>query len=177
MPLNLEDKKAIVSEVAEVASSALSAIAAEYKGLTAAEMTEFRAKAREAGVYVRVVKNTLARRAVNGTEFECMAEALVGPLVLAFSQEDPGAAARVVSDFAKENGKLTVKVVSVGGKLLEAGEIERLAKMPTKEQAISMLMSVMKAPIGKFVRTLAEPHAKLVRTVAAVRDKKQAEAA
>ncbi len=177
MPLNLEDKKAIVSEVAEVASSALSAIAAEYKGLTAAEMTEFRAKAREAGVYVRVVKNTLARRAVNGTEFECMAEALVGPLVLAFSQEDPGAAARVVSDFAKENGKLTVKVVSVGGKLLEAGEIERLAKMPTKEQAISMLMSVMKAPIGKFVRTLAEPHAKLVRTIAAVRDKKQAEAA
>ncbi len=177
MPLNLEDKKAIVSEVAEVASSALSAIAAEYKGLTAAEMTEFRAKAREAGVYVRVVKNTLARRAVNGTEFECMAEALVGPLVLAFSREDPGAAARVVSDFAKENGKLTVKVVSVGGKLLEAGEIERLAKMPTKEQAISMLMSVMKAPIGKFVRTLAEPHAKLVRTVAAVRDKKQAEAA
>ena len=106
-----------------------------------------------------------------------MAEALVGPLVLAFSQEDPGAAARVVSDFAKENGKLTVKVVSVGGKLLEAGEIERLAKMPTKEQAISMLMSVMKAPIGKFVRTLAEPHAKLVRTIAAVRDKKQAEAA
>ncbi len=177
MPLNLEDKKAIVSEVAEVASSALSAIAAEYKGLTAAEMTEFRAKAREAGVYVRVVKNTLARRAVNGTEFECMAEALVGPLVLAFSQEDPGAAARVVSDFAKENGKLTVKVVSVGGKLLEAGEIERLAKMPTKEQAISMLMSAMKAPISKFVRTLAEPHAKLVRTVAAVRDKKQSEAA
>ncbi len=177
MPLNLDDKKAIVSEVAEVASSALSAIAAEYNGLTAAEMTEFRARARESGVYVRVVKNTLARRAISGTEFECMSEALVGPLVLAFSQEDPGAAARVVSDFAKENDKLAVKLVSIGGKLLDAGEIDRLAKMPTKEQAISMLMSVMKAPVSKFVRTLAEPHAKLVRTIAAVRDKKQSEAA
>ncbi len=177
MPLNLEDKKAIVSEVAEVASSALSAIAAEYNGLTATEMTELRAKARESGVYVRVVKNTLARRAVTGTEFECMSEALVGPLVLAFSQEDPGAAARLISDFAKENDKLAVRLVSIGGKLLDAGEIDRLAKMPTKEQAISLLMSVMKAPVTKFVRTLAEPHAKLVRTIAAVRDKKQAEAA
>ncbi len=177
MPLNLDDKKAIVSEVAEVASSALSAIAAEYNGLTAADMTELRAKARESGVYVRVVKNTLARRAVSGTEFECMSEALVGPLVLAFSQEDPGAAARVFSDFSKEKDKLAVKVVSIGGELLDAGEVERLAKMPTKEQAISMLMSVMKAPIGKFVRTLAEPHAKLVRTIAAVRDSKQSQAA
>ncbi len=177
MPLSPDDKKAIVAEVAEVASSALSAIAAEYKGLSAVEMTELRARARESGVYMRVVKNTLARRAVQGTEFECMAEALVGPLVLAFSQEDPGAAARVVSEFSKENDKLAVKLVSIGGKLLDGGEVERLAKMPTKEQAISMLMSVMKAPVGKFVRTLAEPHAKLARTVAAVRDKKQSEAA
>ncbi len=177
MPLSPEDKKAIVAEVAEVASGALSAIAAEYKGLTAVEMTELRARARESGVYMRVVKNTLARRAVQGTEFECMSEALVGPLVLAFSREDPGAAARVVSEFSKENDKLAVKLVSIGGKLLDGSQIDRLAKMPTKEQAISMLMSVMKAPIGKFVRTLAEPHAKLVRTVAAVRDKKQSEAA
>ena len=102
-----------------------------------------------------------------------MTESLTGPLVYAFSQEDPGAAARVISDFAKENDKLVVKLVSIGGKLLEPGDIKRLADMPTKEQAISMLMSVMKAPIEKFVRTIREPHAKLVRTVAAIRDQKQ----
>lgn len=174
MALNLEQKKAIVAEVAEVASGALSAIAAEYNGLSAEQMTELRAKAREQNVYLRVVRNTLARRALEGTDFECMNVALVGPLVLAFSQDDPGAAARVVKDFAKANDKLQVKVVSIGGKLLAASELERLAKMPTKEQAISMLISVMKAPVEKFVRTLAEPHAKLVRTVAAIRDSKQA---
>lgn len=174
MALNLEQKKAIVAEVAEVANGALSAIAAEYNGLSAGQMTELRAKAREQNVYLRVVRNTLARRAFEGTDFECMSEALVGPLVLAFSQDDPGAAARVVKDFAKANERLQVKVVSIGGKLLAASELERLANMPTKEQAISMLMSVMKAPVEKFVRTLAEPHAKLVRTVAAIRDSKQA---
>jgi len=171
--LSLEQKKAVVSEVSEVAANAHSAIAAEYLGLTVGDMTALRAKARESSVYVRVVKNTLAKRAIEGTVFECMSEALVGPLVLAFSQEDPGAAARVIQDFAKQNDKLVVKVVSVGGKLLGPGDIKRLADMPTKEQAISMLMAVMKAPIEKFVRTLAEPHAKLVRTVAAIRDQKQ----
>jgi large subunit ribosomal protein L10 len=131
-------------------------------------------KAREQNVYLRVVKNTLARRALEGTDFECMSEALVGPLVLAFSQEDPGAAARVISDFAKENDKLVVKLVSIGGKLLEAGDIKRLADMPTKDQAISMLMSVMNAPLEKMARTLNEVPGKLVRTVAAVRDQKDA---
>ncbi|MFA5529653.1 MAG: 50S ribosomal protein L10 [Thiohalomonadaceae bacterium] len=174
MALNRDQKQAIIDEVAEVAAKAYSAVGAEYTGLTAAQMTQLRAKAREGGVYVRVVKNTLARRAFQGTEFECMQEALTGPLVLAFSQEDPGAAARVIQAFAKDNAKLVTKVVSIGGKLLDASELDRLAKMPTKEQAISMLMSVMKAPVEKFVRTLAEPHAKLVRTVAAIRDQKQA---
>jgi large subunit ribosomal protein L10 len=172
--LSLEQKKAVVSEVSEVAANAHSAIAAEYLGLSVGDMTALRAKARENSVYVRVVKNTLAKRAIEGTEFECMSEALVGPLVLAFSQEDPGAAARVIQDFAKQNDKLVVKVVSIGGKLLAPGDIKRLADMPTKEQAISMLMAVMKAPIEKLARTLAEPHAKLVRTVAAIRDQKQA---
>jgi len=172
--LNREQKEAIVAEVAEVAASAYSAVGAEYTGLSAGEMTELRAKARDEGVYLRVVKNTLARRAVEGTDFECLKEGLVGPLVLAFSQEDPGAAARVISDFAKENEDLAVKLVSISGKLLDASEVDRLAKMPNKEQAISMLMSVMKAPVEKFVRTLNEPHAKLVRTVAAVREQKQA---
>ncbi|MEJ2687214.1 MAG: 50S ribosomal protein L10 [Gammaproteobacteria bacterium] len=174
MALTLEEKKAVVAEVAEVAGSALSAVAAEYRGLTVGQMTALRTKARDGGVYLRVVKNTLARRALTGTEFECMNEALEGPLVLAFSQEDPGAAARVIKDFAKEHEKLAVKLVSVGGQLLPAGDIERLAKLPTREQAISMLMATMQAPVAKFVRTLNEVPGKLTRTVAAIRDQKQA---
>ena len=173
MALNLNDKKAIVAEVAEVASTAYSAVAAEYAGLTVEQMTELRTKARESGVYLRVVKNTLARRAVQGTDFECIGDALSGPLVLAFSQEDPGAAARVIKDFAKDNEKLEVKLVSVGGQLLAAGDIERLAKMPTKEQAISLTMALMLAPIEKLARTLNEVPTKVTRVVAAVRDQKQ----
>ncbi|WP_275097724.1 50S ribosomal protein L10 [Sedimenticola hydrogenitrophicus] len=174
MPLNLEQKKAVVAEVAEVASTAYSAIAAEYRGLTVGEMTELRAKAREAGVYVRVVKNSLARRAVENTDFECMKEGLTGPLVIAFSQEDPGAAARVIKDFAKDHSKLVVKVVSIGGKLLAVSDLEALSKMPTYEQAVSMLMAVMKAPVEKLARTINEVPGKLVRTVAAIRDAKEA---
>lgn len=174
MALNLEQKKAIVSEVAEVAQGAFSAVAAEYRGLSVAQMDDLRKKARESGVYLRVVKNTLARRAVEGTEFACMQEGMVGPLVLAFSQEDPGSAARLIADFSKGNDKLVVKLVSIGGQLLAAGEIERLASMPTKDQAISMLMSVMQAPVTQLARTIREPHAKLARTFAALRDKMQA---
>ena len=173
MALNLDQKKAVVAEVAEVAANAHSAIAAEYIGLSVEDMTNLRVQARENNVYLRVVKNTLARRAFEGTDYECMSEAMVGPLVLAFSQEDPGAAARVISDFSKEHDKLVVKLVSIGGKLLEAGDIKRLADMPTKDQAISLLMSVMNAPIEKLARTLNEVPGKLVRTVAAVRDQKQ----
>lgn len=173
MALNLEQKKTIVKEVAEVAGNAYSAVAAEYNGLSSEDMTELRVKAREQGVYLRVVRNTLARRALEGTDFECMNNSLVGPLVLAFSQEDPGSAARVIKDFAKENEKLVVKLVSISGQLLAASELDRLASMPTKEQAISMLMALMKAPVEKFARTLNEVPGKLVRTVAAVRDQKQ----
>lgn len=174
MALTLEQKKAVVAEVAEVAKTAHSAVAAEYRGITVEKMTEMRAKARSEGVYLKVAKNTLVKRAVEGTEFECMADELTGPLLFAFSVEDPGAAARVVKDFAKNEDKLVVRLVAMGAKLYEASEIERLASMPTRDQAIAMLMGVMKAPIEKFVRTLAEPHTKLVRTVAAVRDSKQA---
>jgi large subunit ribosomal protein L10 len=174
MALNLEQKKAVVAEVAEVAGKALAAVAAEYRGLTVEEMTELRVKARAGGVFVKVAKNTLVRRAVEGTEYECMQEALTGPLLLAFSMEDPGAAARLVKEYSKDHDKLIARLVSVGGQLYDASELERLSKLPTYDQAIAMLMSVMKAPIEKFVRTLAEPHAKLVRTVAAVRDAKQA---
>jgi len=174
VPLNFEQKKAVVAEVAEVASGAISAIAAEYRGLTVGEMTELRAKARESGVYLRVVRNSLARRAIEGTDFECMQEGLTGPLVMAFSQEDPGSAARVIEEFAKEHKHLVVKLVSIGGKLLQPSDIETLAKMPTYDQSISMLMAVMKAPTEKLARTLKEVPGKLVRTVAAIRDAKQA---
>jgi len=174
MALNIEQKKAVVAEVAEVANKALAAVAAEYRGLTVEEMTELRVKARQSGVFVKVAKNTLVRRAVEGTEFECMSESLTGPLLLAFSMEDPGAAARLVKDYIKSHDRMVVKLVAVGGQAYDASELERLSSLPTYEQALAILMGVMKAPIEKFVRTLAEPHAKLVRTIAAVRDAKQA---
>ena len=173
MALTLEAKKAVVSEVAEVASTAHSAVAAEYRGLTVEELTELRVKARQDGVYLRVVKNTLARRALEGTDFECMQDGLTGPLILAFSKEEPGAAARIVKDFAKQHDQLIPRLVSFGGQLLESSELDRLAMMPTRDQALSLLMAVMKAPVEKFVRTLNEVPGKLVRTVAAVRDQKQ----
>ncbi|MGC8518286.1 MAG: 50S ribosomal protein L10 [Steroidobacteraceae bacterium] len=174
MALNLDDKKALVAEVAEVAAVAQSVVAAEYRGLTVGQMTELRAKARAQGVYLRVVKNTLARRAFVGTTFEPVGPKLKGPLVLAFSKDDPGAAARLVKDFAKTNEKLSATLVSLGGQVLPAEDLDRVASLPTREQALSMLLGVIKAPIQKFVATLAEPPAKLARTLAAVRDQKQA---
>lgn len=174
MSLNIEQKKALVAEVAEVARSAQSVVAAEYRGLTVTQITSLRAKARKEGVYMRVVKNTLARRAIAGTTFECIGPQLKGPLILAFSKEDPGAAARVVKAFAKDNDKLVATLVSLGGQVLPAKAIDQVASLPTREQALSMLLGVMKAPISKFVRTLAEPHAMLVRTVGAIKDQKQA---
>ena len=173
MALNLEDKKALVAEVAEVAAKAQSVVAAEYRGLTVGQMTELRAKARKQGVYVRVVKNTLARKALAGTSFEAVGPKLKGPLVLAFSKDDPGAAARVVKDFAKANEKLVATLVSLGGKVLSAKDLEAVASLPTREQALSMLLGTLKAPVQKFVSTLAAAPSKLVRTVAAVRDQKQ----
>jgi len=173
MALTLEEKKAVVAEVSEVAKGAFSAVAAVYSGVTVDEMTDLRVKARQDNVYLRVVKNTLARLALENTDFECMSERLTGPLILAFSQEDPGAAARVAKDFAKENDKFEVTMLSVGGELLEPSEIDKLAKLPTRDQAISMLMAVMLAPTEKFVRTLNAVPTKLVRTVAAISDQKQ----
>lgn len=174
MALSLEEKKAIVADVAGIAANAHSAVAAEYAGLSSNEMNDLRVEARKDGVYLRIVKNSLAKRAVEGTEYECMSETFVGPVLLAFSQEDPGSAARVIKAFSKEHAALVVKSLSVGGQLLAANELERLASLPTKDQAISMLMSVMQAPITKLAQTLNEVPGKLVRTVAAVRDQKQA---
>lgn len=173
MALRLEDKKAIVAEVSEVAQTALSAAAANYRGLTVSQMDELRTKARNAGVYLKVVRNTLARRAFKDTEFECLSERLVGPLVLAFSKEEPGAAARLFRDFAKGNDKFEVHALALGGKALGADQLEAVAKLPTRDEALATLLNVMKAPITKFVRTMAEPTAQMVRVLAAVRDQKQ----
>src|SRR6201984_3067066 len=174
MALNLEDKKALVAEVAAVAQKAQSVVAAEYRGLTVSQMTELRAKARKQGVYMRVVKNTLARKALAGTSFETVGPKLKGPLVLAFSKDDPGAAARVVKDFAKAHEKLVATLVSLGGQVLPGGDLEKVASLPTREQALSMLLGVLKAPVQKLVGTLAEPAARLARTGGAGRRQKQA---
>ena len=175
MALGLEQKQQIVAEVNEVAASALSAVVADYRGLTVAEMTEMRVKARESGVYLRVVRNTLAKRAVEGTEYACLDETLVGPSLLAFSTEDPGSAARLLKDYAKQHDALEVKALSIGGELIAADQIDRVAKLPTLDEARAMLMSVMLAPVTKLARTVNEVPGKLVRTVAAIKAQKEAE--
>ncbi len=174
MALKLDAKQAIVADVAKFASQSVLVIAAEYRGLTVAKMTSFRSKAREAGLHAQVVRNTLARRAFENTEFACMSDALVGPLILLFAPEDPGVAARLVRDFAKENEIFTVKALAMGGQLLDGAQLKTVADLPTRDQAIAILMSVLQAPIVKLVRTLAEPHAQMVRAFAAVRDQKKA---
>jgi large subunit ribosomal protein L10 len=177
MALNFAEKQTVVTEVAEVASKALSAIAADYRGLTVEQLTALRVEARKAGVYLRVVKNTLARRALKGTDFACMNDGLTGPLILAFSVEDPGAAARVISEYVKSNDKLQVRVIAFGGRLLKPEELVTLATLPTYDQAISQLMSVIQGPTAKLVRTLNEVPGKLVRTLAAIRGAKEQQAA
>ncbi|MCL6417601.1 50S ribosomal protein L10 [Aestuariirhabdus sp. Z084] len=164
MALGLEDKKAIVAEVQEAAKGALSAVVADSRGVTVSDMTALRAQARENGVWLKVVRNTLARRAVEGTDYECLVETFVGPTLIAFSNEHPGAAARVLSDFAKGNDNFEVKAAAFEGEL---AEVAMLAKLPTYDEAIARLMSVMKeAAAGK-----------LVRTIAAIRDQKEEQAA
>ena len=173
MALGLEDKKAIVADVNEVAAAALSLVIADSRGCTVDAMTALRKQAREANVSMRVVRNTLARRAVEGTEFECAQGAFVGPSLLAFSMEDPGAAARLFKDFAKENEAFEVRALAVSGQLMGAESIDVLAKLPTRDQALSQLMSVMKAPVTKLVQTVDAVPTKLVRTLVAIRDQKQ----
>lgn len=176
MALKLEHKQAIVAEVNEAAGKALSAVLADYRGLTVSQMTELRAKARASGVYMRVIRNTLAKRAVAGTEHECLQSALVGPTLVAFSQEDPGAAARLLKEYAKTFEKLEVKALSIGGVLLGADQLDRVATLPTRDEALALLMAVMQAPVAKLARTLNEIPGKLVRTLAAVQAQKEAAA-
>ncbi len=175
MSLSLAEKQEVVAEISAVAASAHSAIAAEYRGLTVAQLTVLRVKAREHKVYLRVVKNTLARRAIQGTSFECMQDSLKGPLILAFSQDDPGAAARLFKEFVKRQDydKLSLKVLAIGGKTLSPDNLEKMASLPTKEEALSLLLAVIKAPIAKLAQTLNEIPGKLVRTVDAIRQQKE----
>ena len=154
MALNISEKKDVVKEVSEIASSAQAAVAAEYRGLTVQELSELRSNARNLGVYVKVIKNSLAKIAIKDTNFECMDPSLKGPLIFAFSKEDLGSAAKLVNDFKKENKLLKPVVVAVNGELVDVDKLSQIAALPTKDQAISMLMSVMKQPVEKFVRTL-----------------------
>ncbi|WP_169392488.1 MULTISPECIES: 50S ribosomal protein L10 [Psychrobacter] len=174
MALTLEQKQQVVAEVSEVAANAYSAVAAEYHGIGVAKLTKLREQAREKGVVLKVVKNTLAKRAFEGTKFECMSDSLTGPLLLAFSMEDLGSAARVVYDFSKENPTLETKLISVGGEVFGPQELERVSKLPTRDEALAILMATMKAPVTKLARTMKEVPGKFVRTVAAVKDAKEA---
>src|SRR5688572_31620760 len=176
MPLNLEDKKVLVGEVAEVAKTALSVVAAEYRGLTVTQMTDLRAKARASGVYMRVIKNTLARKAFAGTAFEPVGPKLKGPLVLAFSKDDPGAAARVVKAFSKDNEKLVATLVSLGGEVLPGKDLEKVATLPTKDQARAQLLGLLVAPAQQLAAVIAAPATDLARVVAAFADKRKGEA-
>ena len=173
MALNLEAKQAVVSDVATVAKSAQSAIAAHYHGLNVDEMTELHKLARQHGVYLRVVKNTLARRAMENTDFECMREGLSGPLVLAFSKDDPASAAKLFKKFSDERREVEIKMIAMEGKLLDVSAFERLANLPPYEVAVSMLLGAMQAPVAKFLGTLKEVPAKFVRAVAATKVHKQ----
>jgi len=171
--LNLEGKKAIVAEVSETAANALSLVIADARGVDVTNMNALRAKARAENVQMRVVRNTLAKRAFADTDYACVEDVLVGPSLFAFSMEDPGAAARLFKDFAKENEEFEVKALSVSGQLLPSEQIDTLAKLPTLHQALGMLAGVTLAPVTKLVRTLNEVPTKVTRVVAAVKTQKE----
>jgi len=156
MALRIEDKKAIVAEVAEQVSSALSAAVADYRGLTVNEMTSLRVEARKSGVYLRVVRNNLARLAIKGTDFECLGDALVGPLVLALSMDAPGASAKLFKNFQKDHKSFEVKNLVMAGELFGPEKLDDFAKIPTRDEALAILLSVMQAPVTKLARTLKE---------------------
>jgi large subunit ribosomal protein L10 len=176
MALNLEQKKEVVAELANVAAKAHSLVAAEYAGLTVAQLTSLRQKARQNGVYLKVAKNTLVSRAVEGTDYECVKDTLTGPLLYAFSKEDPGAAGRLIKDFAKANEALKAKLVAIGGKAYPASHVDVLASLPTRDQALSMLLSCMVQPATMLVRLLSEPASQIARVTNAVGQQKQAAA-
>ena len=171
MALKISEKKVVVQEIAEIASTAQSAVAAEYRGLTVQQLSSLRSNARELGVYVRVVKNNLVKIAIKDTSLECMDSSLKGPLIFAFSKDELGAAAKLVNDFKKDNDLLKPVAMAVNGELIDVEKLSQIAALPNRDQAISMLMAVMKLPIEKFVRTLSAPNVKLVQTLSAYKMK------
>ncbi|MEM0910433.1 MAG: 50S ribosomal protein L10 [Pseudomonadota bacterium] len=172
MALGLEAKKEIVAEVSDVASRALSVAVAEYRGMEVEELTELRVKAREQGVYLKVIRNTLAKRALSDSKFNDMDSALVGPLIYGFSIDAPGGAARLFKDYCKSNEKLKVTALSIGSGLLGPEKLDAVASLPTRDEALAKLLATFKAPVGKFVQTVNEVPAKFVRVLAAVKDSK-----
>ena len=172
MSLNLDDKKTVVAEVSAEVANAQSIIVAEYRGLGVVDLTALRANARKSGVYLRVVKNTLVRRAIAGTPFEGLSAKLTGPLIYGISK-DPVAAAKLLNDFAKGNDKLAIKVGAMPNYVMDAAGVKALATMPSREELLSKLLGTMQAPITQFVRTLNEVPTKFVRGLAAVRDAKE----
>ncbi len=172
MSITLTQKQETVSELSALAGQSVSAIVADYRGLTVSDMTALRKSAREARVIMRIYRNTLARRALKGTEFSCLDDDLVGPTVLFFAQEEPGSAARVLRDFTKSNETLQVRALAIGGRRLAPSELKAMASLPSRDEALARLMAQMMAPVTQFVRTLNEPAAQLVRAVAAIRDQK-----
>lgn len=176
MGLNLEEKKAVVAEVSAQVAKAQAIIVAEYRGLEVGHMTQLRTKARNSGVYLRVLKNTLARRAVKDTPFEKLADQMIGPLVYGISS-DPVASAKVLNEFAKANDKFVIKAGAMPNAVISAKEVAALANMPSREQLIATLLGTMQAPVAKFVQTLNEVPSRFVRTLAAVRDQKEKAAA
>ena len=173
MALKIEDKERIVEEVAAIAADAKSAIAIDYHGIAANRMTDLRKQAREQSVRIRVVKNSLARRALANTPFACMNEHLSGPMMFAFSLDDPAAAARIIHSLAKEIKDVEVKLISLDGELHDISKLKQLAELPTYDQAVSLMMAVMKAPIEKLVKTIKAPVVQAVRVVVAVRELKE----
>ena len=176
MSLNLEGKKEVVAEVSERLAKAQTVVLAEYRGLPVEQITVLRSQARASGVYLRVLKNTLARRAVQGTPFEKLADQMVGPLAYGIS-EDPVAAAKVLHTYAKTNDKLVIKGGAMANQVMTAKEIGTLATMPSRDELLAKLMGTMQAPVTKFVQTLNEVPGRFVRTLAAVRDQKEKQAA
>ena len=173
MALKIEDKKRIVEEVAAIAADAKSAVAIDYHGIAANRMTDLRKQAREQSVRIRVIKNSLAQRALADTPFACMNEHLSGPMMVAFSLDDPAAAARIIHSLVKEIKDIEVKLISLDGELHDISKLKKLAELPTYEQAVSLMMAVMKAPIEKLLRTIKAPVVQVVRVVAATREQKE----
>ena len=173
MVLSLNDKKAIVSEVSEHAKKAISAIGVDYRGISVTHLTALRKRARDQGIYMKIVRNSLAKRAIKDTSFECMQDSLKGPMLLGFCNDDPGAPARLIKEFSKQTQFLEVKVLSIGGKALGGEALDKVAALPTKQQALGQLASVTQAPVTKLVRTLAETYTTIVRVINAVAEQKK----